>query len=299
MRTRVAVVTTSFPEREDDPAGHFVRAEVRELERSGADVIVMAPSPGGAFGWPGVAARVRERPSRAFDAAGWVASATLRVRRLDAERVVCHWALPSAWPIGCAARGGAVEVVSHGGDVRLLTTMPALPRTLLTRAIARRAALWRFVSEPLARDLLSALNPATASLVERVAEVRAASIELPGLPDLRDAVARRRGELGAARTAVSVGRLVAGKRVDRTIAHVARSADIDTLVIVGDGPERPRLEQLAGKLGVRAVFVGAVARNDALAWIAAADLLIHASATEGLSTVIREAEALGTKVARI
>jgi glycosyltransferase involved in cell wall biosynthesis len=296
MRTRVAVVTTSFPKDEGDPAGHFVRAEVRELERSGADVIVVAPSAGGAFGWPGVAARVRERPSRAFGAAGWVASATLRIRRLEAERVVCHWALPSGWPIGCAARGSAVEVVSHGGDVRLLTRMPALPRALLVRAIARRAVAWRFVSEPLARDLLGALDPETRSLVERVAEVRAASIELP---DLRAAVARRRGELGAARTVVSVGRLVASKRVDQTIAHVARSADIDALVVVGDGPERPRLERLAGMLGVRAVFVGDVPRNDALAWIGAADALIHASASEGLSTVIREAEALGTRVVRI
>lgn len=292
-------MTTSFPKDEGDPAGHFVRAEVRELERSGADVIVVAPSAGGAFGWPGVAARVRERPSRAFDAAGWVASATMRMRRLEAERVVCHWALPSAWPIGCAARGSAVEVVSHGGDVRLLTGMPALPRALLVRAIARRAVAWRFVSEHLARDLLGALDRETGSMVERVAEVRAASIDLPGLPGLRDAVARRRGELGAARTAVSVGRLVASKRVDQTIAHVARSVDIDTLVVVGDGPERPRLERLAGKLGVRALFVGAVPRNEALAWIGAADALIHASASEGLSTVIREAEALGTKVVRI
>ncbi len=296
MRTRVAIVTTSWPSGEGDPSGHFVRAEARQLEGAGAEVIVVAPPAGGAFGWPGVAARVRERPARAFDAARWVAGATRRVRRLEVDRVVCHWAVPSAWPVGCAARGSAVEVVSHGGDVRLLVGLPAPVRERITRAIARRARAWRFVSEALALALLRALDRRTASMVERVAEVRPA---IPELPDLGDAVARRRGELGTARTAVSVGRLVAGKRVDRVIAHVARSADIDTLVVVGDGPERPRLERLAAELEVRALFVGAVPRNDALAWIGAADALIHASTAEGLSTVVREAEALGTRVVRV
>ena len=286
MRTRVAVVTTSWPSSEDDPAGHFVRAEVRELERAGAEVVVVAAPPGGAFGWPGVAARVRERPGRALGAAGWVAGATLRVRRLSVDRVVCHWAVPSAWPIGCAARGSRVEVVSHGGDVRLLAWMAAPARRRVARAIAGRAQTWRFVSESLAAALLETLDRETARMVERIAVVRPATLELP---DLGDAVARRRRELGGVRAGVSVGRLVVAKRVDRAIEHVARAADLDTLVVVGDGPERGRLEELARRRGVRAVFVGAVPRREALAWIGAADVLIHASAAEGLSTVIREA----------
>jgi glycosyltransferase involved in cell wall biosynthesis len=70
-------------------------------------------------------------------------------------------------------------------------------------------------------------------------------------------------------------------------------------VVVGDGPERPRLERQARSLGVDALFVGAVAREVALAWIAAADVVLHASSAEGLSTVVREAEALGTRVVRL
>jgi teichuronic acid biosynthesis glycosyltransferase TuaC len=296
MRTRVALVTTSWPASEGDPGGHFVRAEARELERSGADVTLVTPHAGGAFGWPGVAARVRERPDRAVEAVRWVAGATLRVRGLEVDRVVCHWALPCAWPIGCASRGSAVEVVSHGGDVRLLAGLPGPLRARLVRAIARRAASWRFVSGALARSLLDVLDGATARMVERIAVVRAARLELP---ELGDAIARRRDDLSGLRAAVSVGRLVAGKRVDRAIAHVAGSAELDALVVVGDGPERRRLERLAQAMGVRALFVGAVARRDALAWIGAADALIHASTAEGLSTVVREAEALGTPVVRI
>ena len=98
------------------------------------------------------------------------------------------------------------------------------------------------------------------------------------------------------RVAVSVGRLVASKRVERAIEHVERTSDLDALVVVGDGPERSKLERLARARGVDARFVGALERGEALAWIGAADALIQASTAEGLSTVVREAEALGTPV---
>jgi glycosyltransferase involved in cell wall biosynthesis len=296
MRTRVAIVTTSFPASEGDPSGHFVRAEARELERAGAEVVLVSPPPGGAFGWPGVAARIRQRPARALEAAAWVARACVRVRELYVDRIVCHWALPSAWPVGCCSERSAVEVVSHGGDVRLLRALPGAARARVVLAIALRAESWRFVSESLARSLLESLDARCATAVERIAVVRAPTIELPVLGD---AVSRRRRELGQGRTAVSVGRLVPTKRVDRAIAHVARSSELDRLVVVGDGPERERLERLARSMGVSAVFVGAVGREDALAWIGAADALIHASVAEGLSTVVREAEALGTPVVRV
>ena len=66
---RIALVTTSFPADEGDPSGHFVRAEARELERAGHEVIVVTPPAGGAFGWPGVAARLAENPVRIVGAA--------------------------------------------------------------------------------------------------------------------------------------------------------------------------------------------------------------------------------------
>ena len=96
-----------------------------------------------------------------------------------------------------------------------------------------------------------------------------------------------------------MGRLVPGKRVDRAVEYVASKRGLDALVVVGDGPERDRLERLARERGIDARFVGAVGRREALAWIGAADVLLHASEAEGLSTVIREAEALGTRVLRL
>ena len=97
---RIVLVTTSYPAHEGDPSGHFVQAEARELERQGHEVIVVTPpvTAGGAFGWPGFAARVREKPWRLLDAMRWTARAARRLAAERADRVVAHWAIPSAWP---------------------------------------------------------------------------------------------------------------------------------------------------------------------------------------------------------
>jgi glycosyltransferase involved in cell wall biosynthesis len=290
---RIAIVTTSFPANEGDPSGHFVRAEARELTRAGHEVRVVAPPPGGAFGWPGVAARVRERPARLVEAAGWVMAARAQLVRLEAERVVAHWAVPCAWPVASADGQAALEVVSHGGDVRALARMPRPVRERIVGAIAERAVTWRFVSKALKGTLLETLGDRLRARVERVATVRPASLEMP---DVSGAIARKRRALAGVRVAVSVGRLVPGKRVDRAIDHVAASREVDALVVVGDGPERERLEAQALARNVDARFVGRVAREEALAWIGAAAFLVFASEDEGASTVLREAEALGTNV---
>src|SRR5437868_10991349 len=98
---RVAVVTTSFPADTlgIDPAGHFVQTEVLELERTGNEVVVLRPETGGAFGWPGAAVRLRAKPWRALDAATWMARTSRRLREIRPDRIVAHWAVPSAWPI--------------------------------------------------------------------------------------------------------------------------------------------------------------------------------------------------------
>lgn len=65
---------------------------------------------------------------------------------------------------------------------------------------------------------------------------------------------------------------------------------------LGDGPERARLEKLAREWQIDVRFLGNTPRREALAWIGAADELVHASIAEGISTVVREAEHLGVKV---
>ena len=266
---------------------------------------VVAPRPGGAFGWPGAPARIRERPARAWEAASWIATARRSLASLRADRVVAHWAIPSAFPIARPPRGifaasvpQGLEIVSHGGDVRLLRALPAIVRRRIVCSLAFAASPWSFVSRELLEDLTASLDAPTRAALERVARIRPAPIELP---DVSAAAAERRRDFGGSRLAVCVGRLVAAKRFDRAIGFVAGRAAHErySLVVVGDGPERTALERLARAHGVDARFVGAVGRREALAWIGAADVLLHASEAEGLSTVVREAEALGTRVVHL
>ncbi len=295
-RMRVAVITTSYCASLDDPAGHFVRAEVRDLERAGHEVRVVAPEASGAFGWPGVAARIQARPWRVFDAARWVIEARLAVgRERQLDRIISHWALPCAWPIADGARA-PVEVVSHGGDVRLLLGMPHALRAWIVRRIASRADAWRFVSAELLASLDAGLDARDAEAVHRVARIEACRIEMP---DVREAIERRKRELHGVQLFVSAGRLIESKCVHFAIDYVADCEKPARLVVVGDGPERVPLEAYARARGVDARFVGKVPRPEALAWIGAADALLHASRAEGLSTVVREAELLGTHVKRM
>ena len=97
--------------------------------------------------------------------------------------------------------------------------------------------------------------------------------------------------------AVTVGRLIPLKRVDGILQAVAQVPGLG-LVIVGDGPERPRLEHLAESLGImdRVYFAGRRNREETLGIIASCDLFVLNSTHEGLPHVILEAMALGLPV---
>jgi glycosyltransferase involved in cell wall biosynthesis len=91
--------------------------------------------------------------------------------------------------------------------------------------------------------------------------------------------------------AVFTGRLVPEKKVDSAIRiwpEIRAQFSEATLLIVGDGEMRARWESLAGE-GV--VFAGSV--EDVTAYLAAADIFVLPSATEGLSNALLEAMATG------
>jgi len=203
------------------------------------------------------------------------------LRRESFDRVIVHWALPVALAVP------GVELVSHGSDARLLAKLPA--RDAIASELIARARSWRFVSDALRETLLRSLSPAVARRVLAKSFVRAASI---AVPDVGARAAAIRDELGA--FDVSVGRLVASKRVDKAIERAARTREL--LVVVGDGPERSRLERRASERAARVRFVGEMPRAEALAYISAARALVFASEREGCSTVLREARALSTPI---
>jgi glycosyltransferase involved in cell wall biosynthesis len=106
-----------------------------------------------------------------------------------------------------------------------------------------------------------------------------------------EAIARVRGEHSA--HVVMVGRLVPHKRVD-LLLETLRVLPGVTAGIIGDGPDRPRLEAMAGTLGVadRVTFYGRVEPDErVVALVKGATCLLVASAQEGFAMIALEAMA--------
>jgi glycosyltransferase involved in cell wall biosynthesis len=233
-------------------------------------------------------ARLRERPWRAVSVMRFVLGARSALRReRGVARVIAHFAIPSAWPIASAARDARLEVVVHGSDARLLERLPGFVRRRVARVL--ESADVRSTSEEL-RDIL---RRALGSRVFSRTRVGVTPVDVKGTPGRAEA--RRALRVGDhERLVVVAGRLVRDKRVDVALS-AARLAGASRLVVVGDGPERSTLERAFAE----AEFTGLVPRNQALAWLSAADVLVSASEQEGSPSVVREARALGTPVVAV
>jgi glycosyltransferase involved in cell wall biosynthesis len=141
--------------------------------------------------------------------------------------------------------------------------------------------------------------------------VRDILVEKEGVPDKKvsvipygqtterfDAITRERieavrNELGMAMNLalVCVSRLFHRKGhvyLFEALGDLVREGLGATLYLVGDGDYRPQLEQAAAKFGIsdRVVFLGW--RNDALTVMAAADVIVHPSLEDALSSAVIE-----------
>lgn len=145
-----------------------------------------------------------------------------------------------------------------------------------------------------------AVSPVLASRIQEVCPT--AKVKVIGCM-VRDAVFSCRSphrKSGKQIRIASIGALIPDKRTHHVIAVLARlpkalKQRID-YVIMGDGPERAKLEAAARAAGIRATFHGNLAHDRAMAELAEADFLIHASAYECFGTVMAEAMALGLPV---
>jgi glycosyltransferase involved in cell wall biosynthesis len=130
-------------------------------------------------------------------------------------------------------------------------------------------------------------------------------IDIPSQPTPLDFATRRQSLLhelnlpSDAFIAGYVGRLAKQKRVQDLIWSVETLRQIRPrlhLVIVGDGPERDRLESFAADIGCtqHVRFLGH--RDDASRWLESFDVFCLASSFEGMSNSVMEAMSMGKPV---
>ncbi len=299
MPQHVGLITTSYPRFRGDHAGTFVQDRALQLCKQGHRVTVLAPEPRfptptyDAYDSKGV--RVLWVPylrpqslQTTFYRAGvpdnlkhprawpgaltapWAMHRAIGKHLQECDTLESHWALPCGWLATFHTRGRPHRTVFHGSDLWLLERMP----TPLSRSIARQILKastclqfvngkqpQRFQQELRQRDRHEAKEK---TLIQPMAPPPIPKLERP--PKKRFSLSHQ--------TWLYVGRLVPMKGVHR-ILQAAQQSNAQ-LIVLGDGPERPRLEQQAKTLGVQSQFLGWVPPTEIHRWMLRADRLVSA-----------------------
>jgi teichuronic acid biosynthesis glycosyltransferase TuaC len=186
------------------------------------------------------------------------------------------------------ALGRPVVITARGSDLNLIAEY-MMPRRWIRWAAARADGLV-CVSPGLRLRLVGLGTDA-----ERVRVLRN-GVDLALFRRVDPEAARR--ALGLKRpTLLAVGNLVALKRHTLMVEALPLLSDAD-LVVVGEGPERTAIENLARRLGVdeRVRLLGHLPQEQLPAVYSAADLLLLMSTHEGWPNVLLESMACGTPV---
>ena len=303
---RVVFLTHNYPRFPGDLSGAFLGTLAAALVRRGIEVRVVAPSDAGEGGEElvdGVGVRrVRYASPRRESVAyrgtmasalrapgGWSALAGLwrALRRAAREEVAAgadlvhaHWWVPA----GLAAPADAPLIVTvHGTDAALLRHSRIARR--LARPVFARARVVTAVS----RELGGWVQTATGRHVAP-AHVHPMPVDSDGWPWTT-------GGGGA----VVVARLTAQKRIGlaiETTAFLASCGHDLPLTIVGEGPERERLERQVSRLGIEPFvrFAGAVPPDQVAGFLTNADVMLAPAQGEGFGLAAAEALMAGVPV---
>ena len=301
---RVVFLTHSYPRRPGDPSGAVLATLARALIRRGISVRVVTPGdesePAEIDGVPVNRVRtgrsIRTTISRTDSIAaalrspiGWLALARLRrsLRAAARHEIAAGADLVHAhgWmPAGLAAPAGTPLILTvHGTDASLLK-VSRIARSL-ARPLFQRAAVVTTVS----REVGTWVQTGAGRYVDNA--------YIHPMPTDTRTYPWTRGGGGV----VVISRLVASNRVElavETAAVLASCGHDFPLTIVGDGPERPSLEQRAARLGVSALvrFAGAKSPPEARAYLERADVMLFTARGDGTALSAIEAVVSGVPV---
>ena len=316
---KLLTFSTLFPNAEQPNHGVFVETRLRYLVASGkVESRVVAPVPWFPFTHPRFGdyakmARVPARETRgSFDVTHPRYLALPKIGMNVAPHLMAQAAKPALariidsgydfdaidahyfYPDGVAAVmlgkyfNKPVVVTARGSDINLLPQYP-LPRKMILWAAENARAVITVCSY--LKDEMVRLG----ARPDRITPLRN-GVDLQRFAPLdRDAARNKLGLTGY--TLLSVGRLSEVKGHDLTIKALTRLPGV-TLMLAGDGPDRPKLQALARELGVqdRVRFLGPVPQTELRTYYNAADLSVLASSREGWANVLLESMACGTPV---
>jgi|SRR5579872_1004451 len=304
---RLLVVPNNFPSPIRPSEGVFVLNQLKELRRLGFDISILRIVPSSLSvlrGW-----KVYRRIPNEYQVDGFQIQ-TLRafqlprnlgmeyqhhqlfesiaeqIRRYRPQIIHAHGLLPSGDLV--AKHGVPTVVTAHGSDAYDLPWR----RPGLTRA-AKRAVLGASALTAVSGYVANQLHRMGASSVAVIFNGADASL-FKSRP-----LERARAELGEpdAPSVVYVGHLMTEKGIYDLAKALEKLSDIrPRLLLVGDGPERNRLERNLAESGVNYKFFGALPHESLPILYQAASVVCLPSHREGLPAVICEAMLCGKVV---
>ncbi len=294
---RVAIVAESFLPNVNGVSNSVLRI-LEHLDRTGHDAIVIAPDnpgpePGAGTDHDGVP--VYRMPSRMFPK---ITSLPLGVPRPRMVRIlrefdphVVHLASPALLGYGGlqAARLLGVPTVAV-----FQTDVPGFARSYGVGFATRAAWAWfRHLHRHADRTLAPSSSAIESLAAQRIPRVHhwARGVDIAGFaPSARDEALRRSWSPDGRPIVGFVGRLAPEKHVERLKA-LAHNRNVQ-LVIVGDGVDRAKLENLMPT----AVFTGALYGPELAAAYASLDVFVHTGEHETFCQAVQEALASGVPV---
>ena len=223
----------------------------------------------------------------------WRLLPTLAAARPDV--MLATWLYPDAVAAMTLARRLRIPILlkAHGSDVNLHGRYPSR-RAQMVRA-ARQAACTLTVSADLGRQLKGWGVPA-----DKVRTLYNGVDPQRFFPQPRAHACTTLGVSATVRRLLYVGNLKASKGVLDLVMALGQlpASDWQQCVLIGDGPDRQRLQQLLveQRLTDKVVLLGSQAPEHINLWLAASDLLILPSHAEGVPNVVLEAMAAGRPV---
>lgn len=317
---KVLYLVTAYPRHPTDVITPWMVETIRRLGQRGVEVEVLAPAYRGLATqtvegvrvhrfryaprpWETLTHdqtapdRIRERPWFLGLVPGYVAAGSAAAARLarTGEFDVLH----AFWPIPQGVLGLAAKRAS---GLPLVSTFFGVELTWMESQFPFLAPMLRRIVR--GSDAVTAISTYTAERLRRVAPgVRTEVIPFGAAVDAAPALPPPR-PAGARPELLFIGRLVERKGVHLLLAALALLHGRPLLRVVGDGPERDRLEELSTRLGLAddVVFHGFISAEEKAERLAGCDAFVLPAVidakgdTEGLGVVLLEAMTYGKPV---
>lgn len=316
---RLLTFTTLFPHRGRPNHGIFVENRLRHLIASGeATSTVIAPVP-----W---------FPSRSALFGDWAKNADADRQEDRGQMKVYHPRFPLPPRIGMLSAPGSLflagarelsRLMKAGLDIDVIDGHYIYPDGVAAVALgrlfkkpvvltARGSDITQYPTFRLPARMIRWSMRNAAALISVSAGLKAGMIDL-GVSEQKITVLRNGVDLQqfkltdpkiaqkewgvAQRILISVGHLIERKRHNLTI-EALKFLPGWTLVLVGDGPEKLKLQTLVSQLGLdgRVIFSGQKPHADLSGLYSGADISVLASSREGWANVLLESMACGTPV---